>query len=186
MGERDMPNAPRARALVCWNLRKEWVADQREIAAALERQAWCLEQARQSGWSVFHAQEVCRRGVTSAGRGALRGLAPRRHEPVLACTGAASDNEALREALHACGAKRAHVIGFGRSSSLTEALGAFDAFVIEDAFVDLCHPAAGRLQLVRSADAFREVGAEIVNLGDWRRSGRKWARERTNGSSTCD
>jgi nicotinamidase-related amidase len=166
MGDRLMIFARDPRALLCLNLRKEWVADQREIAAALERQAWCLDEARQSGWTVLHAHEAP--GRNAASRGALRGLAPKRNEAVFVVAhGAVFANDALQEALRASGARCVHVMGVGQSAALS-AHAACDVRVIDDAFVELGEASADVMHVL-SSEALRVPSAEIVELGTWRR-----------------
>jgi len=171
------------RALLCLNLRKEWATEPRECAAALERQAWCLDEARQSGWSVFHAHEA--RGLNPAVRGALRGLAPTRREPVfVAALGAVFANDALLEALRVCGARCVDIIGIGRSATLA-APAAIALRVIDDAFVELGEDDGG-VARVRSVDAFRNAGAQIVELGTWRRERARASEGVNDGNGACD
>jgi hypothetical protein len=155
------------RALLCLNLRKEWAADQREIAVALERQAWCLDQARQSGWPVFHAHEARGRGVNPALRGALRGLAPHRSEPVFVVgAGGVFGNDTLQEALRACALRRIYVVGIGQSAALMHC--SHELRVVSDAFVKLGNGEL-EVQRVESVEMFADPVADIVDLGAWRR-----------------
>lgn len=154
------------RALLCLNLRKEWAADQRDIAAALERQAWCLDQARQSSWPVFHAHEARGRGLNHAVRGALRGLAPQRSEPVFVVgDDALFANDTLQEAFRAAATQEVFVLGIGRSAALARA--GVAVRVIEDAFIEVGEASTTVLRL-KSADAFKRLSADVVELGVWR------------------
>lgn len=170
-----MWDATRARALVCLNLRKEWASDQIGLAAALERQAWCLDQARQSGWSVFHAQAARRTGLDASERGALRGLTPLREEPVFVLAHRLLlDNGALRDALRACGAECAHVVGIGQLASLACDAESIELRVIKDAFVEVGAVTTTRVRRVGSVSVFAtdggpSLGGDIVDLGAWRR-----------------
>lgn len=168
MGDRRMPSARDPHALLCLNLRKEWAGDQREIAAQLERQAWCLDEARRSGWSVFHAHEARGRSVNPDERGALRGLAPQRNEPVFVVAGdRLFADDALQEALRASAARCVYVIGIGRTAALAKRA-ACDVRVIGDAFVELGAADLGVVRVLSTA-AFRVPSAEIVELKTWRR-----------------
>jgi hypothetical protein len=162
------------RALVCLNLRKEWVGDQRQIAAVLERQLWCLEHARQTGWVVFHAHEARRPAQGAAKlRGALWGMAPRRHEPVHVIDRLPLlANASLLDALQGAGATCARVIGFVRAQSFSAVIGGpINLRIISDA---VCGPLGEEslisddVPLETSAEAFIEPRADVVCLNAWR------------------
>lgn len=182
----DIVSKPRRPTLLCLNLRLERLDQQTVHTARLSTAAWCLRQARQSGWRIVHAHSHGQR-VWGRRSGVIEGLQPLRDEPVhLFLNHSPLDCSALWDALNEEEILRLYLIGVVHSRAGLAAIASaherrLDVTLIEDACLGpdpddgakslrLHHYASAfSTGLDHSDRVFRQArGDNVVDLAAWR------------------